>query len=107
MFKADCQGKKLIHTCRLMSKQMERKLNGSAIAKRVLITAPVFIKPDNIVCLDTKDCIANVCPSVKDGLNVFIITSDRPQMKLHVQCINDKVCTIKTKKTTVSIHICY
>jgi len=42
-----------------------------------------------------------------DWLNVFIITSDKPQMKLHVQCINDKVCTIKKKKTTVSIHICY
>jgi len=26
-----------------------------------------------------------------DWLNVFIITSDKPQMKLHVQCINDKV----------------
>ena len=31
-------------------------------------------------------------------MNVFIITSDKPQMKLHVQCINDKVCTIKKKK---------
>ena len=35
-----------------------------------------------------------------DWLNVFIITSDKPQMKLHVQCINDKVCTIKKKKKT-------
>ena len=28
-------------------------------------------------------------------LNVFIITSDKPQMKLHEQFINDKVWTIK------------
>jgi len=33
-----------------------------------------------------------------DQLNVFIMTSDKPQMKLHVQCINDKVCTIKRQK---------
>ena len=44
-----------------------------------------------------------------DWLNVFIITSDKPQMKLHVQCINDKVWTIKKKRKktrpTVSIQI--
>jgi len=42
---------------------------------------------------------------VTDWLNVFIITSDKPQIKLHVQCVNDKVCTIKKKKATVSIHM--
>jgi len=46
----------------------------------------------------TKRHVHNVCVNVNrltDWLNVFIITSDKPQMKLHEQFINDKVWTIK------------
>ena len=40
-------------------------------------------------------------------LTVFIITSDKPQMKLHVQCINDKVCRAYSKEKKLLLAFTY